>query len=147
LRRTYTLLLLCKRSFKRSIGRRGQIEIRKGYYLYTGSAMGTGAVSLEQRVARHRRRSKPMRWHVDYLTGRREIGVVNVICVTSERRLECQINQRIMSEFSVKPIFPRAGASDCNCAGHLLFVELADSNSIMKRLNCVYASYGKPSFV
>ena len=145
LRGTYTLLLACKRPFKLRIGRLGQTEIEKGYYLYTGSALGTGAVSLEQRIARHQRRNKHVKWHVDYLTTRREITVVNVICLEAEKRLECRISRHILSDFKGKPIIPRAGASDCKCSGHLLSVELSNSKVIMRRLKEIYAMHGKPS--
>jgi Uri superfamily endonuclease len=147
LRGTYTLLLACKRSFKLRIGRLGQTTIRKGYYLYTGSALSRSAVSLEQRVARHRRRNKRLKWHIDYMTNRSEIRVLNVICVESDVRAECQINMQIVFEFRGLPIIRRAGSSDCKCSGHLLSVESHDSKVIMRRLREIYAMYGEPSFL
>jgi len=144
LRGTYTLLLACKRPFKVRIGKLGLIQLEKGNYLYTGSALGTGAVSLEQRVARHRRRNKRVKWHIDHLTVHREITIVNVICTEINKRLECQINQQILSNLNGKPIIQRAGASDCNCPGHLLSVRLLDSKVILARLKQIYASYGEP---
>ena len=147
LRGTYTLLLACKRPFRVRIGKLGQIRLEKGNYLYTGSALGTGAVSLEQRVARHRRRNKRVKWHVDYLTVHREITVVNVICIEINKRLECQINQQILSNLNGKPIIRRAGASDCKCGGHLLSVRLLDSKDITRRLKQIYAMYGEPLFL
>lgn len=147
LRGTYTLLLACKRPFKLRIGKLGLTKLEKGNYLYTGSALGTGAVSLEQRVARHRRRNKRVKWHVDYLTVRREIRVVNVICTETDKRLECQINGQILSNLNGKPIIRRAGASDCDCSGHLLSVRLRDPKAIMRRLKQIYAIYGEPLFL
>jgi Uri superfamily endonuclease len=147
LRGTYTLLLACKRPFKLRIGRLGQVRLKKGHYLYTGSALGSGAASLEERVARHRRHNKCVRWHVDYLTVRSEIIIVNAICLRASKRLECQINQQISFEFSGKPIIKKAGASDCKCDGHLLSTELLDSKVIMTRLKHVYAMHGEFSFL
>ena len=147
LRGTYTLLLACKRPFKLRIGKLGQTKVEKGYYLYTGSALGTGAVSLEQRIARHRRRNKRMKWHVDYLTACREIAVITVICLEGNKRLECQINQEILSRLDGKPIIRRAGASDCKCSGHLLSVKLPDSRVILTRLKKIYSIHGEPSFL
>ena len=144
LRGTYTLLLACKRPFNLRIGKLGLTKIEKGNYLYTGSALGTGAVSLEQRVARHRRRDKHVKWHVDYLTVHREITVVNVICTKTGERLECQINQRIISNLNGEPIMRRAGASDCKCSAHLLSIRLLDSKDIMTRLEQIYAKHGQP---
>ena len=147
MRGTYTLLLACKRPFKLRIGKLGQTKVEKGYYLYTGSALGTGAVSLEQRIARHRRRNKRMKWHVDYLTACREIAVITVICLEGNKRLECQINQEILSRLDGKPIIRRAGASDCKCSGHLLSVNLPDSRVILTRLEKIYSIHGEPSFL
>ena len=147
LRGTYTLLLACKRPFNLRIGKLGLTKVEKGYYLYTGSALGTGAVSLEQRIARHRRRDKRVKWHVDYLTVHREITVVNVICTEINERLECQINQQIMSNLNGEPIIRRAGASDCKCSGHLLSVRLLDSKAIMSKLKQIYAMHGEPLFL
>ena len=147
LRGTYTLLLACKRPFKVRIGKLGMTKIEKGNYLYTGSALGKGAVSLEQRVARHRRRNKRVKWHVDYLTVRQEIRVVNVICIGVNKRLECQINRQILSNLNGKPIIPRAGASDCKCSAHLLSVKLRNPKAVMTRLKQIYATYGEPLFL
>ena len=147
LRGTYTLLLACKRPFNLRIGKLGLTKVEKGYYLYTGSALGTGAVSLEQRIARHRQRNKHVKWHVDYLTVHREITVVNVICTEINERLECQINQQIMSNLNGEPIIRRAGASDCKCSGHLLSVRLLDSKAIMSKLKQIYAMHGEPLFL
>jgi len=147
LRGTYTLLLACKRPFKLRIGKLGLTKVEKGYYLYTGSALGTGAVSLEQRIARHRRRDKRVKWHVDYLTVHREITVVNVICTEISERLECRINEQIMSNLNGEPIIRRAGASDCKCSGHLLSVRLLDSKTILIRLKQIYAMHGEPLFL
>ena len=147
LRGTYTLLLACKRPFKLRIGKLGLTKVERGHYLYTGSALGTGAVSLEQRIARHRKRNKHVKWHVDYLTVHREITVVNVICTKIIERLECQINQQIMSNLNGEPIIRRAGASDCKCSAHLLSVRLLASKTIMRRLRQIYAMYGEPLFL
>ena len=147
LRGTYTLLLACKRPFELRIGKLGRVRLKKGHYLYTGSALGAGAASLEKRVARHRRRNKRVKWHVDYLTVRCEIIVVNAICLHANKRLECQINQQISFELNGKPIIKRAGASDCKCDGHLLSIELLDPKVIMTRLKHVYAMHGESSFL
>ena len=147
LRGTYTLLMVCKRPFKLRIGKLGLAQIKKGTYLYTGSALGTGAVSLDLRIARHRRRNKRVKWHVDYLTVRPEITIVSVVCLESKARLECKINQRILSILNAEPILHRAGSSDCHCSGHLLSVGLLDSEVIMRKLKAVYAVYGEPLFL
>jgi len=144
LRGTYTILLACNRPFKLRIGKLGLVRLEKGYYFYTGSALGRGALSLEQRVARHRRRNKRVKWHIDYLTVHDEIVIVNVICTRNSRRLECKINRQILSNFDSEPVIRGAGASDCKCRGHLLSVKLLHARTMVKRLERIYAIYGKP---
>ena len=51
------------------VGRLGVIQAERGYYVYVGSALGSGG--LAARVGRHCRREKRLRWHVDYLRARR----------------------------------------------------------------------------
>ena len=147
LRGTYTLLLACKMPFEVRIGKLGLTNIKRGTYLYTGSALGSGAVSLEQRISRHRRRNKLVRWHVDYLTVRPEVIVEKVIYIESDKRLECHINQRIVSNLKAKPIIRRAGASDCNCIGHLLSVKSHNPRAIITRLKEIYSMHGDPLFL
>ncbi|MDP2647521.1 MAG: DUF123 domain-containing protein, partial [Desulfobacterales bacterium] len=62
---TYALLLRCRHEKRLVVGKLGQIQTRKGYYVYAGSAFGPGGVF--SRVQRHFRKLKPCRWHLDYL--------------------------------------------------------------------------------
>ena len=144
MRGTYTLILACKTPLKVVIGKLGRTELDKGIYLYTGSALGKGAVSLEKRVARHRRRCKRVIWHVDYLTVHLEIRVVNVVCVGVNKRLECQVNQQILSKLNGKPVISRAGASDCKCSAHLLSLKQQDAKTVIARLKKIYGTYATP---
>lgn len=82
-----------------------------GRYLYCGSAHGPGG--LHARVARHMRRGKPVRWHVDQLTERGGVRGAWIF----PRRHECALAARL-SHLPV-PI-PGFGSSDCRrCASHL----------------------------
>lgn len=120
MRGIYTIVVECEADGYARFGRRKRTRLRRGRYLYTGSAMGTGATSLEGRIGRHEKRRKSVRWHIDYLTSKRGCRVSGAVCIVSGRRLECAINQRILEELKPFPLFPRAGASDCSCSGHLL---------------------------
>ena len=85
--------------------------LETGCYLYCGSAYGPGG--LRARVARHMRRGKPVRWHVDQLTER---GCVRGALIFPGQR-ECVLAARL-SHLPV-PI-PGFGSSDCRrCASHL----------------------------
>jgi Uri superfamily endonuclease len=145
LKGTYTLLLVCNNSFGRRIGRSRYLNISRGYYLYTGSALGQGSVSLEGRLKRHSRASKKTKWHVDYLTSRSNCTIRAAVCLQSRKRLECSIARAISAELSVEPVFPRAGSSDCSCEAHLVKVLSSRSErGIREALIKVYMKFGRP---
>jgi Uri superfamily endonuclease len=145
LKGTYTLLLVCKQSFRVMIGRLGYANIGAGYYVYTGSALGVGAQSLEGRLKRHSQRSKKRRWHVDYLTSNPRCRITTAVWLMSPRRMECAINQAVSSELNAKPVLPRAGSSDCKCDGHLMkFQSPIGPRRMSALLVSVYRRFGRP---
>jgi sugar fermentation stimulation protein A len=129
-----------------TIGRLGVAEMKYGCYLYTGSALGDGAQSLERRVERHSRRSKRKHWHVDYLTADQRCMIKAVIFLRSRRRLECVINQTLGRKLSAEPIIPGAGSSDCGCKGHLMKVRYPiGERRILRLVQKAYRQFGTPS--
>lgn len=92
--------------------KRQGLVLPKGRYLYCGSAKGPGGIKA--RVARHMRRDKPIRWHIDQLTS---AGRVNGAWVFPNGN-ECEL----VRSLSVLPVpIPGFGSSDCpRCASHLL---------------------------
>lgn len=96
-----------------SIGRLGRFCFRQGFYFYAGSAQRNLAARLE----RHGRKSKPMRWHIDYLSVRAEM--LGAITVAGPREQECEIAKELAAIFEMAA--PGFGASDCCCGGHLFY--------------------------
>jgi sugar fermentation stimulation protein A len=136
--------MACEKPFKVMIGRLGQAQIEKGLCLYTGSALGRGGSSIEKRVSRHYRKNKRIKWHVDFLTVRPEIVVKMAVCLESSERFECRISQLIISKLHAKPLVLRAGATDCSCDGHLLFLRFTDDiNKILSILEQIYSRFGR----
>ncbi len=96
-----------------SVGKLGRFYFRKGVYFYAGSAQR----SLSARLERHGRKSKPMRWHIDYLsTGAEMLGA---IVVAGPRERECELAKELAGMFELAA--PGFGASDCRCGGHLFY--------------------------
>lgn len=93
-----------------TVGSLGHLHFDAGSYLYVGSAVR----SLPQRISRHARRHKPLRWHVDYLTTR--APVARVVVWPPREGLEHQIATMLARSL---PAFRGFGSSDCRCAGHL----------------------------
>jgi Uri superfamily endonuclease len=145
LRGTYTIIVRSESEADCAFGKLGRVRLRKGQYLYTGSALGNGSASLEGRLERHQRHSKKRRWHIDYLTSRHDCRVIGLIYLASNRRLECTINQALSDRLNLSPVLPRIGASDCSCGGHLLGPELRLGRaSLLRRLTTIYAQVGPP---
>jgi Uri superfamily endonuclease len=142
---TYTIIVRCKDPSYSTFGKLGRARLRRGYYLYTGSALGRGAASLERRIERHMRVQKKLRWHVDYLTSRPDCNVTGAVYVISDGRLECKVNSSLSKELNVSPVLLKIGATDCKCDGHLLGPERRlNERYLMRLLESVYAQFGVP---
>lgn len=107
---TYQLHIRLAQPLRLQIGRFGEFDFPAGDYVYTGSAKR----NFEARVARHLRRDKRLRWHIDYLLAAPGVTVVEVIRSVEP---ECELNQATSGELRV----PGFGASDCRhgCGSHL----------------------------
>ena len=115
-RGTYALVLHLGRQEEITIGKLGTFVFPAGYYLYLGSALGPGG--LEARLARHRRRGKRPRWHIDYL--REHARLVEVWSVASGERLECLWARAARKLPGARIPVPGFGSSDCRCPSHLV---------------------------
>lgn len=111
-RGSYIIYGTLRKSVTLKIGGLGEINFKKGYYLYVGSAMN----SLSKRVARHLRKKKKKKWHLDYLISR--FNEVKPIEIRSSERLECALSRDFENIYECIEGF---GSSDCSCKGHLFF--------------------------
>lgn len=116
MRGVYIIFLRVREDASIEIGGLGTIRFDRGLYAYVGSAQN----SLEKRVARHRSRTKKLRWHIDYLTADERVMVEEAYAYELPRRYEC-ILAEILAENSQKPI-KGFGSSDCRCQSHLFKV-------------------------
>jgi Uri superfamily endonuclease len=96
------------------VGALGQYVFPAGWYAYTGSAKH----GMAARVARHMRRQKRIRWHIDYLTC--ETGIVAAFCDPNEEANECAWARRLVDLPGASTFLLRFGSSDCRCQGHLI---------------------------
>jgi Uri superfamily endonuclease len=111
--RTYQLLIDIADPVRVRIGRLGEFDFPAGRYIYTGSARR----NFEARVARHLRREKTLRWHIDYLLAAPGVRIAEVIRLSED---ECPINRATPGSLPV----PGLGASDCRagCGSHLKYL-------------------------
>jgi len=107
---TYQLHIRVPCPVRIQVGRLGMFNFPEGDYLYTGSARR----GLVARVARHLRREKRCRWHIDYLLTHPGVTVRHV---TYSDMAECDLNRASGGTIPV----PGFGASDCRagCGSHL----------------------------
>ena len=110
---SYQLWIALRRPLDIEVGRLGVFRFPAGVYVYTGSAKR----NLEARIARHCRKDKTLRWHIDYLLA--EDGV-ELVCVGRSTRTECGLNRGTGGSV----IVPGFGASDCRkaCGSHLRYL-------------------------
>jgi len=133
----YTLLLFLPKQVTLDIGKLGKQKFPRGYYTYTGSALGKGATSLKHRIARHLRKEKRRFWHIDYLLADENISVEAVIVAETNQNMECKTNQHIKTIIGAKVPVKGFGASDCrkNCESHLLyFPEIEKPEFLVQKL-------------
>lgn len=108
----YLLILPLARPL--ALGGRLSGTLAPGRYLYFGSANGPGG--LRARVARHLRRDKRPRWHVDQVTA----AARPAVALAWPGGGECVWRARVEAAGAGVPV-PGFGASDCrHCPAHLL---------------------------
>jgi histidyl-tRNA synthetase len=111
IRGAYVLAIELSAPVAVTIGRGRATTLDRGRYLYCGSAKGPGG--LKARIARHMRRGKAVRWHVDQLT---ECATVLGAWVFPGGD-ECALVRRL----GLTAPLPGFGSADCRrCKSHLL---------------------------
>ena len=127
-RGNYTLIISLAVPVCVRISDLGMFSFEKGYYAYTGSAIGEGAVGLRLRVARHLRKKKTKYWHIDYLLASQEARITAVVTCSTLANKECRITKSIQSMEGASVPVHSFGASDCRqgCRSHLVYCGLDD---------------------
>ncbi len=126
----YLLICELRRNSEILVGRLGKFSLKKGFYIYVGSAMN----GLEQRVARHLRKDKKMHWHIDYLLKKAKILEV-VSFQTSYSNDECLTASNIAKLADDEPV-KSFGSSDCKCNTHLFYFDKCDK-TLLKKLTMI----------
>lgn len=114
---SYALLMRLEEDRVQQVGRLGRFCLRAGWYLYVGSACGPGG--LAARLAHHLRPVRRPHWHIDYVRDLAELRAILVI-LGRERR-ECAWAAAAAAAPGAHIPVRRFGASDCRCAGHLIY--------------------------
>ncbi|UCD13972.1 MAG: GIY-YIG nuclease family protein [Thermoplasmatales archaeon] len=125
MRGSYLMLVELKNPKKIQIGNLRDIDFKKGFYIYVGSALS----GLNQRIQRHLRKQKKIHWHIDYLLTHAKI--VDIFYKQSTLKEECCIAKILEKELSIIPNF---GCSDCTCKSHLFHGSYEDIKNAIANL-------------
>jgi len=127
-RGVYTLVIRLEKGLAFDAGSLGRVALRPGFYLYTGSGLGPGPLSLRGRVRRHLGARKKPFWHIDYLLEQPGARVVAVVASPSLIKEECRVNQALIEGLEAEAPVRGFGSSDCRsgCPAHLLYVGQED---------------------
>lgn len=108
----YLLVLKLDKNMVLKLGNKERFLL-SGYYVYVGSAMK----NLLNRVRRHLRNTKNLRWHIDHL--RMNAKLITPILIRSSEKLECLIAEDL-ERISMAKVSD-FGCSDCKCEAHLFY--------------------------
>ncbi|MDT7864584.1 MAG: GIY-YIG nuclease family protein [Thermoproteota archaeon] len=114
LKGSYILIIKIKKKFKTKIGKIGDIDFKKGYYLYIGSSKKT----YKSRILRYLSKIKRKHWHIDYLITNKNAIIIGFILLLNKN--ECDIS-KIFYNNKFKYV-SKFGCSDCKCRSHLFYI-------------------------
>lgn len=122
---SYILILKLDEDKTIKVGSLNNIDFKKGFYMYVGSAKNS-----IKRIERHFKADKKLRWHIDYLSINSE--VLNAMIFTNTQ--ECALANTLSQHFEGVKNF---GCSDCNCHSHLFYA----ANNPKEKLTKLFKSF------
>lgn len=126
---TYALILSSTKVAPVRIGKLGSLQLQPGFYVYVGSAHGSGG--LRARVAHHLEPTGRPHWHVDYL--RAYAKPEEVWYCGGQGLWECRWAHCLSMQRGAAVPLARFGASDCQCESHLYFFKGRPSRAAFDR--------------
>lgn len=127
---TYIVVTEARHAFSCQVGKLGKLAGDKGYYLYVGSALGSGGI--KSRVNHHLRISDNPRWHFDYL--RPFVIPLRIWYCHLLNRYEHQWASALAALPGVVIPLAKFGATDCQCEAHLYYFRRAPHIQVFRRV-------------
>ena len=135
----YSLILGVWKPLTVKIGALGYVRFDEGFYVYVGSALGSKAQSLENRLKRHLSGHKKIKWHIDFLLSNEGVSIERVIVCKTIDRVECLVAKEIAKIGLHNPQLKGFGSSDCKfgCFSHIIYLgaSMTVEEVVMKVLN------------
>jgi Uri superfamily endonuclease len=141
LRGVYTLIIRSSRPSRITVGRHLTMLLKRGLYLYTGSALGRGSTSLEHRINRHLAREKTHFWHIDRILSSGSTRVVLVVFAKTTGKMECKLNKAFLKDSGIGVPMKGVGSTDCGCESHFLVTRYT-LNVLRKKVKSCYSRLG-----
>jgi Uri superfamily endonuclease len=107
---TYILIMNVVDDLYVKIGCLGRHELKKGIYIYVGSARGPGG--LKARIYRHLKLNKKVRWHIDYLTVNPKVKIKAIFYLESRALLETVIAKKLFNDDFFEGVVKGFGCTD-----------------------------------
>lgn len=100
-----------------SVGALGAVHFPAGWYIYVGSALGSGGLHrLGRHILLNQMKNKRPKWHVDYILTVPDFSLMYTVCARTMERKECQLARELNGN-SIQ----RFGCSDCTCSSHFFY--------------------------
>ncbi len=137
---SYALILKVNQDFTGAIGRLGTFPIKSGYYIYVGSAFGSGG--LLARITHHKRIAAKPHWHIDYL--RQGASLIGLWYSYDEIKREHDWANILTAMDGVTAPYPGFGSSDCTCETHLSYHAKKPSHQkFTKQISAHFSDHGQ----
>ena len=120
LKGNYLLILHLEQDLQHlPVGRLGCFDFAAGYYLYVGSAFGSGGLAARIGYHQQPRKARP-HWHIDYL--RPHTRLIEAWAIATPLRLECLWCAKLTAIPDIQTPVRGFGASDTSCFTHLFYL-------------------------
>lgn len=124
----YILVLFLAQPQTLQVGKLGELTFAAGYYLYVGSAFGSGGLAAR---LKHHLSSAKLHWHIDTL---RAVAALQEIWFSvADDPCECQWAARLADLPQLTRPYPGFGSSDCRCVSHLFYCPTPQAFSLVQR--------------
>ncbi|MEM1537883.1 MAG: GIY-YIG nuclease family protein [Candidatus Nezhaarchaeales archaeon] len=145
---TYTLIIKLNTETPITVGKLGNYTFKKGFYAYTGSALGLKGFNLVNRLSRHLREAKRLKWHIDYLLASPYAKIVAIVYALNEVKLECLVARALQQLSYVEALVKKFGSTDCKCNTHLHHFKVEGLRRVKEEVLNVYRGLGlKPELL
>ncbi len=113
---TYALVFRSSAPFQAVAGKLGSVFLSSGYWIYVGSAFGSGG--LRSRLSHHLKPSHRPHWHLDYIKS--ALRPIEIWTTTDPVKREHDWATLFSDLNGASRPIEGFGATDCKCRSHLI---------------------------